>query len=142
MSVYSKPPKQRDPFSADTTPLFPASLADELEEIIPTMGAQVPNSLTSPEPIRVEEQNEVNERHAMPTSTTQTYYDLVTSNPKEILLIAEGADTLVDVNQQVTSDSPKIFANGNLTLPGKRVQRIWAQTVAGTGTLRILVFQR
>jgi hypothetical protein len=142
MSIYSKPPLPQDPFTREGIPLFPSNLADELEEIIPTMGAQGPNPLTSPIPVRVEEQNEVNERHAIPTTTTPTYYDLVTTDPKDILLLAESQDHLVDFNQQITTDSPKIFASGNLKVPGKGITRIWAQTVTSTGTLRILVFKR
>ena len=140
--IESKPPLPKPPFSREGTPFLCESTVEELEEIIPTMGAQGPNPLTSPIPVRVEEQNEVNERRALATSTTPIYYDLITTDPKNILLLAETQDHLVDFNQQITSDSPKIFASGNLSVPGKGITRIWVQAVTGTGTLRILVFKR
>jgi len=144
MTEASKPPILKPPFTADSTPLFPASLADELEEIIPTMGAQGPTPLTSEKPIRVEEQYEVNERRALATNnTTPVYYDVITTEPKEILLVADGADHFVDFNDQISSDSPKIFSGGSLTITSKGVIRIWAQTVsAPSSVLRILVFKR
>ena len=108
------------------------------------MGAQGPKDYTpGPTPIRVEEQYEVNERYALATTTTPAYYDVKTTEPKEILLVADGADHYVDFNQQISADSPKIFSNTALTIKTRGTIRIWAQTVsASSGTLRILVFKR
>jgi hypothetical protein len=144
MSIYSKPPTPEPPFTREGTPLFPSCIADELEEIIPTMGAQGPNPLTSPIPIRVEEQYEINERRAITTNNTApVHYDVITTEPKTILVVADGADHYVDFNQQISSDSPKIFNGGSLSITSKGVTRIWAQTVsASSSTLRILVFKR
>lgn len=131
------------PFQQEQTPFSLESTAELLEEIIPTMGAQEPNPLTSEKPIRVEEQYEVNERYAMATATTPDFYDIKTTGPKQILLIADGADHYVDFNQQISGDSPKIFNGGSLTTTAKGVTRIWASTVsASSSTLRILVFKR
>lgn len=135
--------KPYNPFQQEKPPISSESIADELEEIIPTMGAQGPIPLTSEKPIRVEEQYEVNERYALTTGQTPVYYDVNTTEPKQILLIADGADHYVDFNQQISSDSPKVFSDGSLTITSKGVIRIWAQTVsAASSTLRILVFKR
>jgi len=143
MSVTSKTPGKKAPFTQDTTLLFSSALAEELEENIPTMGAQGPQPNTSEKPIRVEEQYEVNERKALATTTTPYYYDVITTGPKEILLVADGADHYVDFNDQITSDSPKIFNGGSLSITSKGVTRIWVQTVsASSSTLRVLVFKR
>ena len=132
------------PFQPQQTPFLPDSIVEDLEENIATMGAQGPKDYTpGPTPIRVEEQYEVNERYALATSTTPAYYDIKTTEPKEILLVADGADHYVDFNMQITSDSPKIFNGGSLSITSKGVIRIWAQTVtAANSTLRILVFKR
>jgi hypothetical protein len=132
------------PFQQDQNPTTPYVRVDDLEENIQTMGAQGPQDYTGqPTPIRVEEQYEINERHAMSTSTTPTYYDIVTTGPKEILVVADGADHYVDFNQQISSDSPKVFNGGSISITSKGVTRVWAQTVsAANSTLRITVFKR
>jgi hypothetical protein len=135
--------KPYQPFQPEPIPFSLSSIADQLQEIIPTMGAQGPTPLTSEKPIRVEEQYEVNERYALPTSLTPSYYDVKTTEPKTILLVADGADQYVDFNQQISTDSPKIFNGGSLSTTSKGVVRIWAQTVtAAASTLRILVLKR
>jgi len=135
--------KPYSPFQKEQPPFSLESRADELDEIIPAMGIQEPVPLTSEKPIRVEEQYEVTERQALATTPTADFYDLVTTDAKEILLIADGADHFVDFNQQPTANSPKIFSGGSLAIPGKGISRIWAQTVtAANSTLRILVFKR
>lgn len=105
------------------------------------MGAQ-PSSRIPEKVVKVEEQYEVAERRAIATSTTPVYYDIITVDPKQILLIAEGDDHLVDFNQAITADSPKIFASGTLSITAKGAVRIYAQTITTTGTLRILVMKR
>jgi len=137
--------KPYKPFQPQPTPFLPESTVETLEENIATMGAQGPKDYTpGPTPVRVEEQYEVNERYALATNnTTPVYYDVKTTESKEILLVADGADHYVDFNMQISSDSPKIFNGGSLSITSKGVIRIWAQTVsAATSTLRILVFKR
>ena len=132
------------PFQPQSTPFLLESIVETLEENIDKMGAQGPKDYTpGPTPVRVEEQYEINERHAIATSQTATYYDVVTAGPKEILVVADGADHYVDFNMQITSDSPKVFNGGSLSITSKGVMRIWVVTVsASSSTLRILVFKR
>ena len=133
------------PFQPQSTPFLAESTVKTLEENIDKMGAQGPKDYTpGPTPIRVEEQYEVNERKALTTNnTTPVYYDVITTDSKEILLVADGADHYVDFNDQISSDSPKIFNGGSLSITSKGVIRIWAQTVsAANSTIRILVLKR
>ena len=134
------------PFQPQQTPFLPESTVEELEDNVWKMGnMSKPQDYTDgPNPVRVEEVYEVQERYAMATNkTTPVYWDLQTNNPKEIILQADGADHFVDFNQQITTDSPKVFSGQSLTVKTRGTIRIWAQTVsASTGTLRILVFKR
>ena len=134
------------PLQPQTTPFLPSSMVEELEDNIWKMGnMNKPQDYTDgATPVRIEEVYQVQERYAMPTNkTTPVYWDLQTNNPVEIQLQADGADHFVDFNQQITSDSPKVFSGTTLIYKTRGTIRIWAQTVsASTGTLRILVFKR
>ena len=141
-SLIGAMPRQPSyPFEPEPLPEITPTMADYLESVTPGMGATPPPAIPI-EPVAVEEQYQVSERRALSTSTTPIYYDILTPGPKQILLIAETNDHLVDFNQQITADSPKIFASGSLSFTAKGLTRIWAQTVTATGTLRILVFKR
>jgi hypothetical protein len=129
------------PFIPERIPIFDKTIADFLTEVIPGMGATPPPPVTAI-PVAVEEQYEVAERKAVSTSTTPVYYDVLTVDPKQILLIAETQDHFVEFNSQISADSPKIFASGSMSLTAKGITRIWMQAVTGTGTIRILVFKR
>jgi autotransporter translocation and assembly factor TamB len=133
------------PFQPQQTPFLPESIVEDLEENIWKMGnMSKPKDYTDgPTPVRVEELYDVQERHALTTNkTTPVYWDLQTNEPKKIILQADGADHYVDFNQQITTDSQKIFSNTSLTIKTRGTIRIWAKTVsADTGTLRILVFK-
>ena len=134
-------PQVKEPFKPEPPPIFSRHVADELDSLIPKMGAE-PSSRIPVKPIAVEEQYEVAERRAIATTTTETYYDIITPEPKQILLIAETVDHYVDFNRHITSDSPKIFASGTLSITAKGAVRIYVQAVSATGTLRILVMKR
>jgi hypothetical protein len=74
------------------------------------------------------------------TSTTQTFYDIKTADPKQILLIAESQDHLVEFDRSVDDLSTKIFASGSLAMTGKGVKRIYTKTTTGTGKLYIRIW--
>jgi hypothetical protein len=134
-----------DPFQPERTLFLPSSEIAQLEENIWKMGPDAnPKDYTDgPKPVRVEEQYEIHERHAMAfTNTAPTYWDIVTVDPKQYLLIADGADLYFDLNSQISSDSPKIFSGGSFTGTAKGTTRVWVQGVSTTGTLRIVVFKR
>jgi hypothetical protein len=133
-------PPVKEPFKPESPELLSQELAKIADGMIPSMGAE-PASLIKPKPTLVEEQYQPSERRALDTSTTETHYDLLTPDPKQILLIAETQDHFVDFNRSITDDSPKIFASGSLSMTGKGIVRIYTKTVTGTGTLRILVFK-
>ena len=120
--------------------------ADLLDEVIPPMGAPGPqNRPGAPiirDPVAVEEQYAPAERRTFPTTTTPAYYDIVTQNPKIILIIAKTVDHFVDFNQQITSDSPTVFASATMTITSRNVTRIWYQAVTGTGIIQFLIFSR
>lgn len=134
-------PRVREPFKPEPPPVFSEQAAEELNSLIPSMGAE-PSSRVQEQITRVEEQYEVAERRAIATTTTETYYDIITPQPKQVLLIAETVDHFVDINQHVTADSPKIFASGTMSITAKGAVRIYVHAVTGTGTLRILVMKR
>ena len=140
--------KPYKPFQPENLPFLPEDTVGILEENIWKMGANsTPRDDTDGvTPVRVEEQYEVHERHAMPFTytvpATPNYWDLQTNDPKKVLLIADGADVFVDFNRQISSDSPKIFNGDNLTITAKRTTRIWAEGVSGNGTLRMVIFKR
>jgi len=138
--------KPYKPFQPQHTPFLPDSVVEELEDNIWKMGnMSKPKDYTDgPTPVRIEEVYDVQERYSLTTNkTTPVYWDLQTNDPKEITVQADGADHYVDFNQQITSDSPKVFSNTSLTIKTRGTIRIWAQTVsASSGTLRILVFKR
>jgi hypothetical protein len=142
MAEISKPQPQQPPFTPEPTLFSTSSMADELEENIPTMGAQGPNPNISEKPVRVEQEFEYSERRSFPTTTTPAYYDVQTTNPKIIRIIAEGDDHLVDFNDQISTDSPKIFKSTYQDFTAKGVTRIWFQANATSGTIRILVFKQ
>ncbi len=130
----------RYPFEPEPVLLHRDQTAQELQEIIPgPIAAPFPTLAEAPQ--RVEEQYEVAERFAMSTSTTEKHYDINTRAPKQILLIAETVDHLIDWNRPIDSNSPKIFSSGSLSQTGKGVRRIYAKTTSGTGTLYIVVFK-
>jgi hypothetical protein len=74
------------------------------------------------------------------TSTTEAHYDIKTADPKQILLIAESQDHLVEFDRSVDDLSTKIFASGSLAMTGKGVRRIYAKTTTGTGKLYIRIW--
>lgn len=88
----------------------------------------------------LEEQYEPTERHVIETSTTEEYYDITTPDPKQILLIAETEDHLIEFDHAIDANSTKIFAKGALAMTGKGVRRIHTKTVSGTGKLYIRVW--
>lgn len=134
-------PQVKEPFKPEPSPIFSRRVADELDSMIPSMGAE-PSSRIVVKPIAVEEQYEVAERRALSTTTTESYYDIITPEPKQILLIAETVDHFVDFNRHITADSPKVFASGTLSITAKGAVRIYTLTVGATGILRILVMKR
>ena len=140
--------KPYKPFQPQSTPFLPESTVVFLEDSIWKMGANsTPRDDTDGvTPVRVEEQYEVHERHALPfiytVPPTPSYWDLQTNDPKKVLLIADGADVFVDFNRQISSDSPKIFSGESLIINAKRTTRIWASGVYQDGTLRMLIFKR
>jgi len=135
-----EPPQILPPFTRPAEPLSDPKHVAVLETLLPAPVA-VPFPTPAPPPTRVEEQYEPSERKSISTSTTDIYYDIITANPKQILIIAETQDHLVDFNQPTTTDSPKVFSSGSLSMTGKGIRRIYAKTTTGTGTLRILVFK-
>jgi hypothetical protein len=74
------------------------------------------------------------------TSTTEAHYDIKTADPKQILLIAESQDHLVEFDRSVDDLSTKIFASGSLAMTGKGVRRIYAKTTTGSGKLYIRIW--
>ena len=132
------------PFTPEREPLLSPLVIGTLEENISKMGAQGPRDRTGGQtPVRVEEQYELDERRALSfTNTAPSYYDLITSEPKQVLLIADGADVYFDLNRQISSDSPKIFNGGSFTATARNTTRIWFQGVSTSGTLRLVVFKR
>lgn len=135
--TYEKPFPQI-PFEPEPMPITSRNVETELAQIFPSPAKP---ELRPPEPMAVEEQYEPAERAALSTSTTEKSYEIITPNPKQILLIAEDQDHLVDFNRPTDASSPKIFSSGSLSMTAKGVRRIFAKTVTGTGTLRILVFK-
>jgi 6-phosphogluconolactonase (cycloisomerase 2 family) len=96
----------------------------------------------APTPISVEEQYEPAEAKTLATSTTETHYDIVTPDPKAILLMALDQDHIVEFNRPTDTDSTPIKADGSLTITGKGIRQIYAKTVTGTGRLHIRVWKR
>jgi hypothetical protein len=133
------------PFQPERIKTLDPGVISELEDSIWKMGpGSVPKDYTDgPKPVRVEEQYEIHERHALPfTNTAPSYWDIVTVEPKQYLLIADGADVFFDLNRQISTDSPKNFNGGSFTGTAKGTSRIWVQGVTSSGTLRIVVFKR
>jgi len=136
-----KPPI-REPFKPEAPDLFSSKTAQELVNIIPTMGAEVPIPVPGkPAPLAVEEQYEPSERAALPSTTTDQTYKIQTADPKQILIIAETQDHIIEFNRVTDADSTKIFAKGSLAMTGKGVTEIHYKTTTGTGTLYIRVWQ-
>lgn len=136
-AVVTKPITQ--PFQLERPELETAKTAEELIDIIPRMGAE-PAPPRKPKPVEVEEQYEPSERAVLSTTTTDQTYRIQTSNPKQILLIAETQDHFVEFNIPTDASSTKIFAKGSLSMTGKGITEIHAKTVTGTGTLYIRIW--
>jgi hypothetical protein len=144
--LTADPPFIPDPFRTDLFPRLEEEWGTEQQAQAVDALIPAPASITPPPPqvlpTPVEEQYVISERQAIGTSTTMNWYDIITPEPKQILLIAESNDHFVDFNTPISTNSPKIFASGSLSMTGKGVKRIYIQTVTGTGTLRIVVWSR
>ena len=94
-----------------------------------------------PVTVSVEEQYQLQERKALSVDTGGQSYAIVTSEPKVVTLIADGADMQVDI-QAISADSPKLVDGASLsfTLKGAATT-IYAKAVTGSGTLYIMVFK-
>lgn len=105
---------------------------------VPTYGVTV---TAMPSISGVEEQYELVERKALSVDTGGQNYPIAVSEPKVVLLIADGCDMQVDT-QDITTDSPKLVNKASLsfTLKGKGTT-IYAKAVADSGTLYIAVFK-
>ncbi len=134
---YEKPVEE--PFVPSPQPLLSSEQAHDLEEVIPQPWPLPPPRIP-PKPTLVEEQYAPAERMVLATSTTEVFYEIKTAEPKQILLIAETNDHLVEFNRSVDDLSTKIFAGGSLAMTGKGVRRIYAKTVTGTGKLYIRIW--
>jgi len=134
---YEKPVEQ--PFLPPPEPLFTPKQASYLNEVIPEPWPLPPPRIP-PKPTIVEEQYAPTERMVLITSTTQTFYDIKTAEPKQILLIAEDQDHLIEFNRSIDENSTKIFAKGSLAMTGKGVNRIYAKCVSGSGKIYIRVW--
>ena len=137
--LYEKPFPQY-PFEPEPIPRFTEKQATELDALIPPMKVVPPPRIPIVKPTPVEEQYEPTERFVMSTTTTEKSYDLVTADPKQILLIAEDQDHIVEFNRATDDHSTKIFAKGSLAITGKGVRQIRAKTTTGSGKLYIRVF--
>jgi len=135
--TYEKPVEE--PFIPPPEPLFTQKQAKELSEIIP-QSFPLPPPRIPPKPTVVEEQYAPTERFVMVTSTTQKFYDIKTAEPKQILIIAEDQDHLIEFDRTIDDHSTKIFEKGSLAMTGKGVRRIYAKTVTGTGKIYIRVW--
>jgi len=136
-----KPPT-REPFKPEAPDLFSRKTAEELTAIIPTMGAEIPIPVPGkPPPLQVEEQYEPSERAALASTTSDQTYRIQTSDPKQILLIAETQDHIVEFNRVTDADSTKLFAKSSFAMTGKGVTEIHYKTTTGTGTLYIRIWQ-
>jgi hypothetical protein len=134
---YEKPVEE--PFLPPPEPCFTIEQARYLNEAIPQPWP-LPTPRIPPKPTPVEEQYEPVERMVLITSTTEVFYDIKTAEPKQILLIAEDQDHLVEFNRSIDDLSTKIFAKGSLAMTGKGVKRIYAKTTTGTGKLYIRIW--
>lgn len=106
------------------------------------MGAEIEFPYPAPPPpLRVEEQYEPSERAALTTTTTDKTYKIQTADPKQILLVAETQDHIIEFNRVTDSDSLKIFAKGSLAMTGKGIYEIHYKTATGTGTLYLRVWK-
>lgn len=135
--LYEKPVEE--PFKPEPEPLFSPKEAHYLDEVIPQPWPLPPPPIP-PKPTIVEEQYAPTERMVLVTSTTAVFYDIKTAEPKQILLIAETEDHLVEFDRSVDDLSTKIFSSGSLAMTGKGVRRIYAKTVTGTGKLYIRIW--
>jgi len=88
-------------------------------------------------PYRTEEYYENHEEKALSVTTKETSFKFTKGTPKHVILFADGADILVDFDESISGDSYKILNTGSLSL-ALQVKTIYAKTVTGTGTLRIL----
>jgi hypothetical protein len=135
--LYEKPVEE--PFLPTPEPRFTPEQARYLNEVIPEPWPLPPPRIPS-KPTLVEEQYAPTERMVLVTSTTEAHYDIKTADPKQILLIAEDQDHLVEFDRSVDDLSTKIFASGSLAMTGKGVRRIYAKTTTGTGKLYIRIW--
>lgn len=135
--LYEKPVEE--PFKPSPPPLFSPKHARELDLIIPQPWPLPPPTIP-PKTTLVEEQYAPTERFVMSTSTTEKYYDIKTAEPKQILLIAETEDHMIEFDRTIDDHSTKIFAKGSLAMTGKGIRRIHAKTTSGTGKLYIRVW--
>lgn len=136
-----KPPI-KEPFKPEPPDLFSSKHADQLSKLIPAMGAELPAIYPAPPPpLRVEEQYEPSERAALPSTTTDKTYKILTPDPKQILLVAETQDHIVEFNRVTDSDSLKIFAKGSLAMTGKGITEIHYKAATATGTLYVRVWK-
>ena len=135
--TYEKPVEQ--PFLPTPEPLFTPEQARYLNEVIPQPWPLPPPRIP-PKPTIVEEQYAPTERMVLVTSTTAVFYDIKTAEPKQILLIAETSDHLVEFDRNIDDLSTKIFASGSLAMTGKGVRRIYAKTTTGAGKLYIRIW--
>jgi len=135
--TYEKPVEE--PFKPRPPPLFSSEHARDLDLVIPQPWP-IPPPLLPPKPTLVEEQYAPTERFVMSTTTTEGHYDIKTAEPKQILLIAETEDHMIELDHTIDDHSTKIFAKGSLAMTGKGVRRIHAKTTSGTGKLYIRIW--
>jgi len=136
--LYEKPYPQY-PFEPEKIPILSKKAEAELSQIYPPPA--VP-PLRPPEPTPVEEQYEPAERVTLSTSTTETHYDIITPEPKAILIMAYDNDHYVEFNRPTDDNSTILKADGSLTITGKGIHTIYTKTTTGTGRLHIRVWKR
>ena len=133
-------PPITEPFRPETPDLFSSQIANQLQKIIPPMGALLPPAVTV-KPLAVEEQYEPSERAALASTTTDQTYKIATRDPKQILIIAETQDHFIEFNRVTDGDSTKIFAKGSLAMTGKGITEIHYKTSTATGVLYLRVWK-
>jgi len=136
--LYEKPFPQY-PFEPEPIPILSQHEEALLSQVYPPR--PVP-PLRPPEPTPVEEQYEPAERVTLSTSTTEVFYDIITPEPKAILIMAYDADHYVEFNRPTDDNSTILKADGSLTITGKGIRRIYTKTTTGTGRLHIRVWKR